>query len=76
MRGDSIAGWELQSLQTNGPLQPRSLTASLPLKNAGWKTSLSYWVFGNFLGAMLNFGGGSFIFGLMDFFLQEISKKS
>ena len=28
---------------------------SSPLKNGGWKTSLSYWE-GNFSGAMLNFG--------------------
>ena len=34
----------------------RSLTAHLPLKKGGWKTSLSYWE-GNFSGAMLNFGG-------------------
>ena len=27
----------------------------MPLKNDGWKTILSYWRFGNFSGAMLNF---------------------
>ena len=36
-------------------LHHRSLTASLPLKNGGWKTILFYWE-GNFSGAMLNFG--------------------
>ena len=36
-------------------IHPRSLTASLPLKNGGWKTILSYWE-GNFSGDMLNFG--------------------
>ena len=39
-------------------LPPRSLTASLPLKNGGWKTILSYWE-GNFSGATLVLGGGS-----------------
>ena len=43
------------SLKTTRPGQPcrahpRSLTASLPLKNDGWKTILSYWE-GNFSGA-------------------------
>ena len=43
---------------TQGWLHPRSLTASLPLKNGGWKTSFlaSYWE-GIFLrGKLLNFG--------------------
>ncbi len=37
-------------------IHPRKLTASLPLKNGGWKTNISYWE-GNFWGTMLNFGG-------------------
>ena len=36
-------------------LHPRSLTASLPLKNGGWETILSFWE-GNFSGAMLVLG--------------------
>ena len=39
------------------PYTPRSLTVSLPLKNGGWKTILSYWNPGNFSGGeRLNFG--------------------
>ena len=45
-------GWKLQveictlfkKFMEHKWLLPRSLTASLPLKNGGWKTSLSYWV--------------------------------
>ena len=37
-------------------IHPRSLTASLSLKNGGWKTILSYWVQAIFSLAMLNFG--------------------
>ena len=37
--------------------QPRSLTASLPRKNSGWKTILSYWVsVKKIRGELLNFG--------------------
>ena len=36
-------------------LHPWSLTASLPLKNGGWKTILSFWD-GTFSETMLNFG--------------------
>ena len=39
----------------NHQLPSRSLTASFPLKNDGWKTILSCSE-GNFSGAMLNFG--------------------
>ena len=42
-------------------LHPRSLTASLPLKNGGWKTILSYWVSVTFQGRIvvkLRGGGG------------------
>ena len=39
-----------------GLLHPRSLTASFPLKNGGWKTILSYWVSVTFRGELLNFG--------------------
>ena len=39
-------------------IHPGSLTASLPLKNDGWKTSLSFWVQVPFQGLLLlNFGG-------------------
>ncbi len=39
----AITVWEIT-------VPPRSLTASLPLKNCGWKTILSYWVEGPLFG--------------------------
>ena len=43
------------SFRNKGLILPRSLTASLPLKNDVWKTILSFWE-GLFSGTMLNFG--------------------
>ena len=45
----------IEMMQSHSNLPPRSLTFS-PLKNDGWKTSLSSWD-GDFSGAMLNFQG-------------------
>ena len=73
LKSSAILGVIIRYSRLKYPLHPRSLTARPwnPLKNDGWKTSLSYWVSVTFQGRTVKLWGGTTFCTWMS---QEVSK--